>query len=238
MKYEPPKKQIDIAKVEREMMQESIAIIMQLGYGLTITYNAKHYGSPWSVHITKIAENENQEPISAFFGGGSPETAVQLAYENVKSWENAPHEPPILPLERAFADTINRMCLENESNTPDFILGQACADTFVAIQTAIKARDKWYGVKLEPGQNRCYDYDSVEPMTLRLGAIIKIGKRLWRLTDYEGSFQGNDSWKFEYTEKDNQCVDNTRRFSASELKWLIGHGALVGQPAEGEGRVL
>lgn len=46
---------------------------------------------------------------------------------------------------------LNSHCCENGSNTPDFILAtymKGCLDLF---DTAVKAREEWYGRKLEIG---------------------------------------------------------------------------------------
>jgi hypothetical protein len=60
---------------------------------------------------------------------------------------------PELELERIFADTVNRHSLENESNTPDFIMGEFLASIVCAYNVAVRARDKWYGVELYPGRS-------------------------------------------------------------------------------------
>lgn len=53
--------------------------------------------------------------------------------------------------EEELRSLLNCHSLENESNTPDFILANfmiACLDAF---NEGIKARDGWYGVQLSPG---------------------------------------------------------------------------------------
>jgi hypothetical protein len=48
---------------------------------------------------------------------------------------------------------LNRHSRENGSNTPDFILAsymQKCLDAF---NESVRARDKWYSVKLTPGMS-------------------------------------------------------------------------------------
>jgi hypothetical protein len=42
---------------------------------------------------------------------------------------------------------INKHSLENESNTPDWILAQYIRNCLNAWNTATQARDKWYGHK-------------------------------------------------------------------------------------------
>ena len=46
---------------------------------------------------------------------------------------------------------INRACLENVSNTPDFILAEYLCDCLEAFDKAVRARDKWYGIAPAPG---------------------------------------------------------------------------------------
>lgn len=53
---------------------------------------------------------------------------------------------------RALAGAVNRVSEENGSNTPDFVLGDFLADTLAAVHEAIRRRDQWYGVRLEPGR--------------------------------------------------------------------------------------
>ena len=53
--------------------------------------------------------------------------------------------------EKELAALINRFCLENASNTPDFILAKymkCCLDAFTL---ASRAREKWYGQELRIG---------------------------------------------------------------------------------------
>lgn len=46
---------------------------------------------------------------------------------------------------------INVHSVENGSNTPDFLLSYYLIDCLVAFDRITKARDEWYGVRLEPG---------------------------------------------------------------------------------------
>ncbi len=50
-----------------------------------------------------------------------------------------------------LVDLLNKFSRENMSNTPDWILRNylcSCLDTF---DTAVQQRDRWYGIKPEPG---------------------------------------------------------------------------------------
>jgi hypothetical protein len=51
-------------------------------------------------------------------------------------------------MQRAIERAINRSCGENDSNTPDFILGQYLMDCFDAFTACSVAREKWYGKHL------------------------------------------------------------------------------------------
>jgi hypothetical protein len=46
---------------------------------------------------------------------------------------------------------LNRNCMENGSNTPDFILAEYLRQCLVAFDQATTARDAWYGIAPHPG---------------------------------------------------------------------------------------
>ncbi len=46
---------------------------------------------------------------------------------------------------RELESLINRQCMENGSDTPDFILAGYMAACLDAFDAALKAREKWYG---------------------------------------------------------------------------------------------
>jgi hypothetical protein len=50
--------------------------------------------------------------------------------------------------EKELQSLINSYSLENESDTPDFILAEYMKQCFVAYTTAVQARDKWFGVDM------------------------------------------------------------------------------------------
>lgn len=171
------------------------------------------------------------------------EVAAKAARESVPDAHVDMPEMPLLPMDRALADVCNRQCAENASNTPDWILGNFLSSALCALDAAIASRDKWYGVKLEPGQHRCHEYDweHGERVTINVGAIFKIGKRLWRLKGLPQKEQGEDMWHFESTEPSSEMRGGCpfdRLFTRSELQWLYGHGSFVGQPVDAEGAVL
>lgn len=48
---------------------------------------------------------------------------------------------------RAIAHTINCHSMENESDTPDWLLAEYLAHCFDAWNTVVRARDKWYNFR-------------------------------------------------------------------------------------------
>lgn len=60
-----------------------------------------------------------------------------------------------MPEEKSFISElevlINQHCLENESNTPDFILAQYLTMCLNNFNDVVTARDKWYGINPKPG---------------------------------------------------------------------------------------
>ena len=50
-------------------------------------------------------------------------------------------------LRKEIEQAINKNSLENESNTPDFILAEFLTDCLRAFDRAVNRREKWYGRK-------------------------------------------------------------------------------------------
>lgn len=50
--------------------------------------------------------------------------------------------------QKELQELINKHCLENESDSPDFILAEYMLDTLDAYTDAVKKRENWYGRKL------------------------------------------------------------------------------------------
>lgn len=48
---------------------------------------------------------------------------------------------------------LNRYSIENESNTPDYILATYVIDCLKALHGRIKERERWYGYANAPGQD-------------------------------------------------------------------------------------
>jgi len=66
----------------------------------------------------------------------------------MKITEELPQVPTKHPFEVELTEVINRHCMANESDTPDFILAQYMFTCLSAYQNAVKARDKWFGVDM------------------------------------------------------------------------------------------
>jgi hypothetical protein len=47
-------------------------------------------------------------------------------------------------------NALNSVCMENGSNTPDYILAEYLMDCLAAFDRAVNTRDKWYGIMLHP----------------------------------------------------------------------------------------
>jgi len=52
---------------------------------------------------------------------------------------------------KELSSLLNCHCVENESNTPDFILAQYLIGCLRSFETAVQQREKWYDTYLEPG---------------------------------------------------------------------------------------
>lgn len=54
---------------------------------------------------------------------------------------------------KELTSLINKFSLENHSNTPDFLLAGYLFDCLILFGVMSKAREKWYAVSLEPGDD-------------------------------------------------------------------------------------
>lgn len=52
-----------------------------------------------------------------------------------------------LSFEKELQNLINKHSVENESNTPDFILAKYIDGCLKTFSTTVKERDQWYGFK-------------------------------------------------------------------------------------------
>ncbi len=62
-------------------------------------------------------------------------------------------------LEKEFAAIINKYSLENDSNTPDFILARCLVDSLINFQLTIAERSAWYNPN---GANTRQSFDQVK----------------------------------------------------------------------------
>lgn len=69
--------------------------------------------------------------------------------EKVQSEPLAANEKDVLRKELELL--LNRYSVDAATNTPDFILASYLVDCLDTFDKFAKWRDKWYGVKLEPG---------------------------------------------------------------------------------------
>lgn len=53
--------------------------------------------------------------------------------------------------EKELENLINRYSVENESNTPDYILVEYLRNCLDVFTSAVVARENWYGIKCVPG---------------------------------------------------------------------------------------
>lgn len=50
-----------------------------------------------------------------------------------------------VPFEKELENLLNRKCMENGSNTPDYILAEYMMGCLRVYENAVNAREKWYG---------------------------------------------------------------------------------------------
>lgn len=77
------------------------------------------------------------------------ETIDEPSAEWVESDDLGPTDDQFSRFEKELEDAINRTCMENGSNTPDFILAKYLVNCLKAFNKASKDREKWYGKELK-----------------------------------------------------------------------------------------
>jgi hypothetical protein len=55
--------------------------------------------------------------------------------------------------QKQLEELINKNCIENGSDTPDFLLAEYLGDCLAAYNKTVKAREKWYGRYLRNDQS-------------------------------------------------------------------------------------
>ena len=102
---------------------------------------------------------ETVQAMNAIPGEWEPRSQDRVTLQT-PGYVARPQETPIVwEPAQAFAEVINRFSLENESNTPDFILGEFLQRVLADLALAVSARDKWYDVKLAPGWRTLFPQD-------------------------------------------------------------------------------
>lgn len=61
---------------------------------------------------------------------------------------------------KELAELLNRWSMENASNTPDFLLVDYLIDALRALDTAVRARERWYGRAKERPSNAAVESKS------------------------------------------------------------------------------
>lgn len=64
------------------------------------------------------------------------------------SSSSQPIPTPMSKFEKELQALINRYCLENGSNTPDFMLAEYLSDCLAVFNKTVNLREQWYGRKL------------------------------------------------------------------------------------------
>jgi len=85
-----------------------------------------------SQHPEQRGESPPQEPASAV------PSSIEPLKRPEEGWR-------LDAFESALARAINGHSIENESNTPDFILAMLARDVLIAFAKATKNRERWYG---------------------------------------------------------------------------------------------
>ncbi len=105
-------------------------------------------------------------------------------------------------LEGELTRAINRVSGENDSNTPDYILGKYARLVLEAAGELVRERDRWYGVELAPGG----ESRTLPPAAayLVVAEDSKKGVRVWPYTTWEGARDAAWFWaRHRVTDPDN-----------------------------------
>ena len=65
-----------------------------------------------------------------------------------KTEPNQDARPPLTEFERGLKNLLNKYSMENDSNTPDFILAEYMHACLVSFNIATRAREHWYGRRM------------------------------------------------------------------------------------------
>ena len=139
-------------------------------FGITevIPINSNCKGEVHTNKIEVFGDEELRDTILSFLNNGysedlrypefeksdnpiSNELSLEQIEEPVGDNEEAPtnYKPDYEAVQKDFTDVINRHSLENESNTPDFILAEYLVMCLRAFTISSRARERWYGKELK-----------------------------------------------------------------------------------------
>lgn len=97
---------------------------------------------------------EHPGPLDIYVGVMDADELAAKVVEAMNLAEQ-PEPEPVLEPELTMAEelrmVINKHSLENNSNTPDLVLMQFMLGCLASFNQATRDRDKWYGIKPEPG---------------------------------------------------------------------------------------
>jgi hypothetical protein len=79
------------------------------------------------------------------------------------------------PLTKDIEGVINKHSAENLSNTPDFILANLMKGCLGLFSTCILSRDKWYGVRLEPGKSGEENFNALQHTKAEISGALARG---------------------------------------------------------------
>ena len=79
----------------------------------------------------------------------SPNETIDESSELIRSDNLGPTDDQFSRFEKELENAINKTCMENGSNSPDFILAEYLVNCLKAFNKASRDREKWYGKSLK-----------------------------------------------------------------------------------------
>jgi len=130
-------------------------------------------------------------------------------------------------LERDLESVLNRYSAENGSNTPDFLLAEYLMGCLAAWNKGVIARDKWYAVRLRPGDSY-FERDALESEQNEILVPVPPGYSVWRvpiqvlardgLSTLHPYFAYEASWGEHYYSSELAAIDACRDHAATKDK--------------------
>lgn len=134
---------------EKERSQVIVAARMAT-QTLQARINSLAYAAPevWGYHLEFVARAlDNVGAVLGLTKEGKP-----LPVPPKTKAKPSKEEARVACLVEDFAKVINTHSLENDSNTPDFILAEYLVECLFAFTRTSRRREKWYGKSLELGK--------------------------------------------------------------------------------------